>query len=262
MFKCTCKYHTCKKQYKTELARNRHLAGVFAQKTKQLLSQSDVEKPTISKIKSGGDYSNWSEVAKRAGRTRKRNRISKKLFGREYKELRTNQQQKVDAELQNQIIPEPITHDEKKSSKTTHMKAYMSGKLAMEATKLRILQIDRKNDAPNSQFVEFRGKVDGESNGIIDLLTIKKNRDKQLNKKHGLDDGDLLDIIHIQVKGGDSNRPKPNDVKRMKIVSKFYHCRETLLSEWNPAKFSEVRFSRLNSQNEWIQIDENKIFGK
>ena len=79
MFKCTCRYHTCKKQYETELARNRHLAGVLARKTKQLLSQSDVEKPTISKIKSGGDYSNWSEVAKRAGRTRKRNRISKKL---------------------------------------------------------------------------------------------------------------------------------------------------------------------------------------
>ena len=261
MFKCTCKYHTCKKQYKTELARNRHLAGVFAQKTKQLLSQSDVEKPTISKIKSGGDYSNWSEVAKRAGRTRKRNRISKKLFGREYKELRTDQQQKVDAELPNQIIPKPITHDEIKSSKGPQ-KAYMSGKLAVEATKLRILQIDRKKDAPNSQFVEFRGEGDGESNGVIDLLSIKKNRDEKLNKKHGLDQGDLLDIIHIQVKGGGSNLPTSNDKRRMQIVSKFYHCRETLLSEWNPAKFSEVRFSRLNSQNEWKRIDENTIFGK
>ena len=261
MFKCTCKYRTCRKQYKTELARNRHLAGVLAQKTKQLLSNTHIEKPNSSGTKSEKNYSNWSEVAIRAGQTRKRNKISKKLYNKKYSELAISGKHKVDAELQNQTSPKSISRGIETSSKTPQ-KAYMSGKLAVEATKLRILEIDREKQTPNSQFVEFRGEDDGESNGIVDLLSIKKDRDTESNKKQGLGKGDLLDIIHIQVKGGGSSLPTSNDIKRMQIVSKFYHCRETLLSEWNPTKFNEVRFSRLNSQNEWIRIDEKIIFGK
>jgi len=35
MFYCTCGYHTCKKSYKTKLARKQHLAGVEAANTKK-----------------------------------------------------------------------------------------------------------------------------------------------------------------------------------------------------------------------------------
>ena len=63
------------------------------------------------------------------------------------------------------ITPEPeqqpITKDEEKPAPE---KAYMTGALAVEATKLRILEIDNKNNAPLSQFVEFQGRPGGESN--------------------------------------------------------------------------------------------------
>ena len=36
MFYCTCGYHTCKKSYKTKLAKAQHLAGVGAANTKKL----------------------------------------------------------------------------------------------------------------------------------------------------------------------------------------------------------------------------------
>ena len=161
------------------------------------------------------------------------------------------------------ITPEPeqqpITKDEESPRKIAPEKAYMTGRLAVKATKLRILEIDNKNGVPLSQFVEFEGSKGGESNGIVDLLVVKRNNDRKKTKNMDCNVNDLLDIIHIQVKGGGSNLPTSNDKRRMQIVSKFYHCRETLLSEWNPAKFSEVRFSRLNSQNEWKRIDERKM---
>ena len=205
MFKCTCGYHTCKKKYSTEFARNRHMAGVLAQKTKQLLAQSAVEKPNTTK------------------------KISK--------DIRKN----------------GLKH---KSNNNTSQKVYLSGKLATEATKLKILEIDRKNGRPSSQFVEFRGKSDGESNGIIDLLSIKKNRDKKMNSKLGLQTVDLLDIIHIQVKGGNSNFPSSDEIERMSIVSKFYHCKATLLSTWNPEKFNDSpKFHSLTSDNKWNEVN-------
>ena len=137
----------------------------------------------------------------------------------------------------------------------------MSGRLAMAATKLRILEIDDKDGAPKSQFVEFEGEGGGESNGIIDLLSIKKNRNEEENKKHGLDNADLLDIVHIQVKGGNSKNPTSAAIRRMKKVSNYYNCRETLLSRWNPAKFNQVIFKRLKNNLEWEKVDAKTIFG-
>ena len=273
MFKCTCGYPTCKEEYKTELARNRHQAGVLAAKTKQrekaiakaqakkgLLTESFRDKPITSKTKSGKGHENWSEVAKRAARTRKRNNISKKLFGKKYKELSLDDKQKVDTELQDEITPEPMTQEES-PRQIAPKKSFMSAKLATEATKLRILQIDNKNEAPRTQFVEFTGPKGGESNGIVDLLAIKKNHDQEKTKNMDCNVNDLLDIIHIQVKGGSAGDPTKAAKKRMLIVSKYYNCRETLLSRWNPAKFNQVIFKRLKNNLEWEKVDAKTIFG-
>ena len=46
MIKCGCKFHTCKKQYKTKLDLKRHLAGVKMAKTK---SGKSSNKTTTSK---------------------------------------------------------------------------------------------------------------------------------------------------------------------------------------------------------------------
>ena len=45
------------------------------------------------------------------------------------------------------------------------------------------------------------------------------------------------------------------------LVSKYYNCRETLLSRWNPAKFSQVIFKRLKINLEWEKVDAKTIFG-
>ena len=44
MFYCTCGYHTCKKSYKTKLARTQHLAGVKAAKKKKTNPKSTSNK--------------------------------------------------------------------------------------------------------------------------------------------------------------------------------------------------------------------------
>ena len=161
------------------------------------------------------------------------------------------------------ITPEqqPITKDEESPRKAAPEKAYMTGRLAVQATKLRILEIDNKNDAPLSQFVEFEGREGGESNGIVDLLAVKRNRDRKKIKNMDCNVNDLLDIIHIQVKGGSAGDPTKAAKKRMLIVSKYYNCRETLLSRWNPAKFSQVIFKRLKNNLEWEKVNAKTIFG-
>ena len=156
---------------------------------------------------------------------------------------------------------QPITKDEESPRKIAPEKAYMTGSLAVEATKLRILEIDNKNNAPLSQFIEFKGRGGGESNGIVDLLVVKRNRDRKKIKNMDCNVNDLLDIIHIQVKGGSAGDPTKAAKKRMLIVSKYYNCRETLLSRWNPAKFSQVIFKRLKNNLEWEKVDAKTIFG-
>ena len=163
------------------------------------------------------------------------------------------------------ITPEPeqqpITKDEESPRKAAPPeKAYMTGRLAVQATKLKILEIDNKNNAPLSQFVEFEGRQGGESNGIVDLLVVKRNRDRKKIKNMDCNVNDLLDIIHIQVKGGSAGDPTKAAKKRMLIVSKYYNCRETLLSRWNPAKFNQVIFKRLKNNLEWEKVDAKTIF--
>ena len=203
MVQCRCGYHTCKKFYKTETARNQHLAGVLAAKKK------NSGKTTTSKTKSG----------------------------------------KI-----KQIRPKP----EKTEKKLTQAKVNQSKNLAVEATKLQI-EITNSSTA-KYQFVEFSGPNGGDSNGIVDLLAIKKNRNKKENKKHGLSNADLLDIIQIQVKGRGSLPPKNDDKKRMKKIAKYYKFKETLLSRWDPSKGFFPVFSRLTDQNTWQIVDAKTIF--
>ena len=58
MFYCTCGYHTCKKSYKTQLAKAQHLAGVkAATKKKTTNSHKNVD---------------WSKAGKDAQAKKKR----------------------------------------------------------------------------------------------------------------------------------------------------------------------------------------------
>ena len=259
MVKCTCGYHTCKKFYKTEKQLERHQAGVKAAKKK------NSGKTITNKVKSRKDgrfgcTCGYHTCKKFYKTERQLERHQAGVFA-----ARTKKEQAKEQARDKPITPEPeqqpITKDEESPRKAAPEKAYMTGRLAVQATKLKILEIDNKNNAPLSQFVEFEGRQGGESNGIVDLLVVKRNRDRKKIKNMDCNVNDLLDIIHIQVKGGSAGDPTKAAKKRMLIVSKYYNCRETLLSRWNPAKFSQVIFKRLKNNLEWEKVDEKTIFG-
>ena len=257
MIKCTCGYHTCKKFYNTERQLERHQAGVKAAKKK------NSGKTITNKVKSRKD----GRFGCTCGyHTCKKFYKTERQLERHQAGVLAAKKKKIFAEesaRDKPITPEqqPITKDEENPRKVAPEKAYMTGRLAVKATKLRILEIDNKNNAPLSQFVEFKGREGGESNGIVDLLVVKKNRDRKKIKNMDCNVNDLLDIIHIQVKGGSAGDPTKAAKKRMLIVSKYYNCRETLLSRWNPAKFSQVIFKRLKNNLEWEKVDAKTIFG-
>ena len=258
MVKCTCGYHTCKKFYKTERQLERHQAGVKAAKKK------NSGKTITNKVKSRKDgrfgcTCGYHTCKKFYKTERQLERHQAGVFA-----ARTKKEQAKEQARDKPITPEPeqqpITKDEESPRKAAPEKAYMTGRLAVQATKLKILEIDNKNNAPLSQFVEFEGRQGGESNGIVDLLVVKRNRDRKKIKNMDCNVNDLLDIIHIQVKGGSAGDPTKAAKKRMLIVSKYYNCRETLLSRWNPAKFNQVIFKRLKNNLEWEKVDAKTIF--
>lgn len=76
-------------------------------------------------------------------------------------------------------------------------KAQKTARWARIMTKWLITYTRRRGVKWN--LVEFGGKTGSESRGIVDLVAIRKNH--KIHKK-GLKQGDLLDIVLIQVKGG------------------------------------------------------------
>ena len=252
MVKCNCGYHTCKKFYKTEKAKIQHLAGVKSSKTK------NSGKTTTRKVKPGKggrlECRCGYHTCKESYKTETaRNRHLAGVLAAKTKELPKSAKKKNSGKTK-QIRPKP----EKTEEKLTQAKVNQSKNLAVEATKL---QIERTNSSTAKyQFVEFSGPNGGDSNGIVDLLAIKKNRNKKENKKHGLSNADLLDIIQIQVKGRGSRPPKNDDKKRMKKIAKYYKFKETLLSRWDPSKEFFPVFSRLTDQNTWQIVDAKTIF--
>ena len=256
MVQCKCGYHTCKKFYKTEIQLERHQAGVKAAKKK------NSGKTITNKVKSkkGGRFEctcGYHTCKKFYKTERQLERHQAGVLAAKKKKIFAEESAR-DKPITPEPEQQPITKDEEKPAPE---KAHMTGALAVKATKLRILEIDNKNNAPLSQFVEFKGREGGESNGIVDLLVVKRNSDRKKTKNMDCNVNDLLDIIHIQVKGGSAGDPTKAAKKRMLIVSKYYNCRETLLSRWNPAKFSQVIFKRLKNNLEWEKVNAKTIFG-
>ena len=253
MVQCKCGYHTCKKFYKTETAKIQHLAGVKSAKKK------NSGKTTTSKVKPGKggrfeckcDYHTCKKFYKTE--TARNQHLAGVLAAKKKNSGKTITSKTKSGKIK-QIRPKP----EKTEKKLTQDKVNQSKNLAVEATKLQI-EISN-NSTAKYQFVEFSGPNGGDSNGIVDLLAIKKNRNKKENKKHGLSNADLLDIIQIQVKGRGSGPPKNDDKKRMKKIAKYYKFKETLLSRWDPSKGFFPVFSRLTDQNTWQIVDAKTIF--
>jgi len=103
--------------------------------------------------------------------------------------------------------------------------------------------------------VEFGGKTGSESKGIVDMVAIRKDFKSH---KDGLKQGDLLDIILIQVKGGSANRPSDSDVKRLVKVAEYHRAKTVILAEWKKGQLPI--FYRLSNMI-WQEVDPIVVFG-
>ena len=137
--------------------------------------------------------------------------------------------------------------------KAAQQKAAKTARWAITMTKCRIRRLTAKT---TWNLVTFCGKKGGESTGIIDMMAIRKDHRQGI---YGLKRGDAFEIILIQVKGGGSSWPTPDDIRRLKKVGHLYGAKAVILSEWKKGR--QTIFHRLNmdadpeSGNCWERID-------
>ena len=219
--------------------------------------------PTVEK-KEKSHHVVMVEAGYKSWLTRRRNSISKKLFRKPYKNLSSKRERdNVDARLKEEYERqgEAIIEEGLPDKISAPDKVMITEQLAVLATQIKINQYLKKTKSGKKlrpwQFVEFKGGAGRESAGIVDLLAMRKNFDKKGNKKLGMKEGDSLEIIQIQVKGGTSGNPSKEDIKRMKKVSEHYHFSETLLSRW---KTNTVNFYRLGNDGGLEEVAPRTIF--
>lgn len=120
-----------------------------------------------------------------------------------------------------------------------------------------IMRAITKKVANRWKFVSFRSKKGREWRGIVDVLAIRKDTTKP-NKRH-LKNGDLFDIILIQMKGGTAKSPTLNDRRRLREVAKYYHSKNVVLFEWIKGK--KTQFYILKNNLEWEETTSSELFG-
>jgi hypothetical protein len=120
-----------------------------------------------------------------------------------------------------------------------------------------IMRAITKKVANRWKFVSFRGKSGREWRGIVDVLAIRKDTTKP-NKRH-LKNGDLFDIMLIQMKGGSAKSPTENDKRRLREVAKYYHAKNIVLYEWIKGKKSQ--FYIMKNNLEWEETTSSELFG-
>ena len=140
---------------------------------------------------------------------------------------------------------------------TPTQKAAHIGRWAETMTKWHIRRVKTR---PKWQFVSFRGPAGGESFGVVDILAIR--RDCRL-RSDGTKRGDFLQIVLIQVKGGNAPNPTAQDADRLRVVRKRYHAYEVILATWK--KGNAVKFYRLANRNgggrDWRRCHAEDVFG-
>ena len=241
----------------------RSAAAKKAARTRKRNARNKGVTPTVEK-KEKSHHVVMVEAGYKSWLTRRRNSISKKLFRKPYKNLSSKRERdNVDARLKEEYERqgEAIIEEGLPDKISAPDKVMITEQLAVLATQIKINQYLKKTKSGKKlrpwQFVEFKGGAGRESAGIVDLLAMRKNFDKKGNKKLGMKEGDSLEIIQIQVKGGTSGNPSKEDIKRMKKVSEHYHFSETILSRW---KTNTVNFYRLGNDGGLEEVAPRKIF--
>jgi DNA-binding CsgD family transcriptional regulator len=109
------------------------------------------------------------------------------------------------------------------------------------------------------EIVNFTGRLNRESAGIVDLLAIRKDHTRRWFKNRG----DAFEIILIQVKGGGARRPNLSEVGRLRRVSARYHARAVVLAEWK--RGTRLQLSTLAPRRDaqlseiWIPVAKERL---
>lgn len=134
---------------------------------------------------------------------------------------------------------------------TPGKKAQHTAKWARTMTKWLVTYSHRHGARWN--VVDFGGKTKSESRGIVDLMAIRKDHSRS---RPGLKRGDLLEIVFIQTKGGNSPLPTLNDKARLSILAKRYNAK-VVLAKWR--RREELIFFKLE-RSSWEETQANDIF--
>ncbi len=86
------------------------------------------------------------------------------------------------------------------------------------------------------------------------MLAVRKNHAVQNDT---LKRGDILDIVLIQVKGGNARFPTREDIDRLKSVARHHRAKAVVLSEWKRGKCLQFY---LLKQNKWLPIEPQEVF--
>jgi hypothetical protein len=128
--------------------------------------------------------------------------------------------------------------------------ARMTAKWAAIMTKVRIRHAVSDNPWPHWHLLDFTGKGGRESRGVIDLIAVRKDHS---TARKGLKRGDVLQIILIQVKGGNAAKPTPEDAARLRVVARRHGACGILLATWT--KGNAARFYSLDKRrSEWREV--------
>jgi|SRR5580704_4104610 hypothetical protein len=135
--------------------------------------------------------------------------------------------------------------------KKAQKRASKTAKWAVTMTKVRIRRVLART---RWQLVTFCGVSGGESVGIVDLLAVRKDHRKP---RFGVKRGDDLQLILIQVKGGNAAMPTADDVSRLRQVAKRHHAREVLLGSWKrgtQVRFFKLRLKSTERGRDWAEV--------
>ncbi|MGD0788534.1 MAG: hypothetical protein ABR898_11165 [Terracidiphilus sp.] len=139
--------------------------------------------------------------------------------------------------------------------------AARTGKWAVIITKQRIHQITRQRPFPYWHLIEFRGPNGGEAKGVVDLIAIRKDHSESGS---GTKCGDKLQIVLIQVKGGNAAWPTADDRKRLRFVARYHRANKVLLAVWKKGKgveFFSLQDKPVEGAENWARVsDPSAIF--
>ena len=113
------------------------------------------------------------------------------------------------------------------------------------------------------QLGTFTGPGGRESQGIVDILAIRKDHRTRTEK---LKRGDLFEILLIQVKGGKAPWPTISDIHRLREVAKHHRAKRIVLATWKKGKqptFYQLRKilrKDFGSKDAWIESRPGELF--